>query len=838
LTAAAAASYCAIQFGGGNPFDLHASLLLLGAGAIAVMLTWVPDHPVFHERVTVWVALLFPAYVALQLIPIPTPILGLLDPARAAIAGSLGLVGAAPSSASITIAADKTWMHLPRVVGYTLTFLMAWQAARRFQRWPWAVAVPLIALGAGEAFVGLAQAAAGAKVSGTYGNKNHFAGLLEMTLPLALMIVVSAWRRAWPPRHRALELITMIGAGVAAIAMFAAIPLSLSRAGFLSMLGSLAVMTGVGLLPRATRWQRAGMIAAAPALALLALATLPTDNFIDSLGSLKNGDGRWPVILDSLRMFSDFPLFGIGLGTYYPGFLPYQTTTLDATWTSAHNDYLQYLNELGLMGVVFPAVVVGMVLHRAYRTTQREPGADSGFVALGCLGGLSAMLFHSTADFNMYVPANAMVFMFIAGIAMGTGGSAQPSGVEAVTGGRGWALRATCAALCAWLVFNSLAWLAFLQRYEADPGVETAFCRIGVCNYYATLAAAKSRYDDIAARMPPEELIALLPRDPAGGYNWIDLGESLEAHGRLDVANASFARGIELGPNIPYFLMRAAGFQLRQGNFTAGLPLMARSFQGSKGYEEAAFTAYQQLSIPVEDVLNLGLGSKRAAHAYLKALLRDGNVPFAEQTWHWLGEREWADDALAVEYVDGLIRTGEFERAFAAWTAHFGGADGDQERPVFNGGFERVTTDGPFDWRIQVQQGVKVSFDERVRSDGTRSVRVAFDGSTNVTSTGLSHAVFLPAGRFLLHAMIKTEAVTTREGVALSISGSGINVTTQARLGTSDWTPVDQEFDVPTGAGMLQISLIRNHSFRFDNQIAGTVWIDDVRITPVAGGTR
>lgn len=788
---------------------------------------------VSEDRVAIWAALLFPTYVALQLLPLPLPLLHLFNPARAAISDSLGLVTSIPSSASLTIASDKTWMHLPRVVGYALAFLAAINASLRFRHWPWMTAMPLILLGTAEAILGLSQSGAGVSVAGTYGSKNHFVGLLEMVFPLGLALALSVVQASRRRSFGALDVVTFLGAGAAALAMFIAIPLSLSRAGFLSMIGSLGVMAGVVVLPRATRWQRTGMIAAVPVLVAIVLAILPTEGLIASLGTLLQGDGRWPVAVDSLRMFADFPLFGIGLGTYYPGFLRYQTSALDTAWTTTHNDYLQFLNELGVVGVLFPAIVVTMVLHRTYRASQAGRDSASGFVALGCLGGLSAMLFHSVADFNMYVPANAMAFMYIAGIGLGSGAHAEAP--PRTTRPDSLVLRSAWVALCGWLMFNSVAWLSFLQRYEADPSAETAFCRVGVCNYYVALAATKARYDDLPARVPPEHLVSLLARDPAGGYNWIDLGESLEAHGRIDAARTAFARGLELGPNIPLFQMRTASFHLRQRDFRVGLPLMARSFVGNPTYEEAGFGVYQQHQVPLNDVLHFGLGSQRTAQAYLRKLLRDGNVDHAEKTWTWLVDKGWVDDQLAGDYVGGLVTARDFSRAASAWSEYH--ARSGRTRPEseynFNGGFEWDPASGPFDWNLRPTQGVKVTLDDAVKLAGARSARLEFDGTENVTGIGLTQGVWLPAGRYRLQAMVKTEGVTTREGVALAIEGPGINVSTESKVGTNDWAPVACEFDVPAEVGVVQLKVVRPRVFRFDNRIAGTAWIDQVSITKV-----
>ena len=51
-----------------------------------------------------------------------------------------------------------------------------------------------------------------------------------------------------------------------------------------------------------------------------------------------------------------------------------------------------------------------------YRKTQERFAAA---IYLGCIGGIVAILVHSLADFNLYIPANALVFTVTLALAAG-----------------------------------------------------------------------------------------------------------------------------------------------------------------------------------------------------------------------------------------------------------------------------------------------------------------------------------------------------------------------------------------------------------------------------------
>ena len=141
---------------------------------------------------------------------------------------------------------------------------------------------------------------------------------------------------------------------------------------------------------------------------------------IERFGGLAGDDaseGRLPIAKDALQLAAAYPLFGSGLGNFYPAILKYQTSGFGVAWVNAHNDYLQLLTELGVIGVLMPAFLIGAVLARAQPAARSASSIDARCLALGCVGSIAAILFHSVADFNMYVMANALVLAWIAGVA-------------------------------------------------------------------------------------------------------------------------------------------------------------------------------------------------------------------------------------------------------------------------------------------------------------------------------------------------------------------------------------------------------------------------------------
>jgi O-antigen ligase len=123
-----------------------------------------------------------------------------------------------------------------------------------------------------------------------------------------------------------------------------------------------------------------------------------------------NTDIRMKIDRDAVRMFSARPVLGWGLGTFadvYPQFRSFYTNSLV---NEAHNDYLQTLVETGILGFGVAMWLVVTAVRRAWQKTSNWPSDVNGILALAALLGISGILVHSLVDFNLEVPANAMLF--------------------------------------------------------------------------------------------------------------------------------------------------------------------------------------------------------------------------------------------------------------------------------------------------------------------------------------------------------------------------------------------------------------------------------------------
>ena len=249
-------------------------------------------------------------------------------------------------------------------------------------------------------------------IYGPYVNRNHYAGLMEMLVPFALALCFS--RRASAGKK--------LLAGFAALLMATSVFLSASRGGAASLIAELIFLgvIGSGLRKRAKLDWRMGLLFVAFVALLLWLDVGP---FLDRWKSFQ-GDlhgGRAAISRDGWRMFLQRPLLGWGLGAFpfvYPEFRSFYT---DYLINQAHNDYLQVLVETGALGAAAMVWFIVALYRRALgrlRAAAAKSAIDSGsLVRLAALTGCTGLLVHSFVDFNLHIPANAMLFFFLCAVA-------------------------------------------------------------------------------------------------------------------------------------------------------------------------------------------------------------------------------------------------------------------------------------------------------------------------------------------------------------------------------------------------------------------------------------
>ncbi len=278
---------------------------------------------------------------------------------------------------------------------------------------------------------------------GPFVNRNHFAGWMLMALPLAIgyfaALIASgthdhrgSWRErmVWFSSREANQAALV---GFAIVVMGLSLVMTLSRSGIACFLIALAI-SGIAVSrhqgKRSTRGATVGYLLF---VAILSASRVGIDAIVARFQIVDwTLEGRLFVWQDTLRIFHDFPWTGTGLYTYGTATLFYQTFKADSIhFEQAHNDYLQYLAEGGLLLVVPTLILIGLFV-REVRLRFREGLDDiTGYwLRLGAVTGLSAIALQEVVEFSLQIPANAALFVLLCAVAVRRPTDRRPHAAE------------------------------------------------------------------------------------------------------------------------------------------------------------------------------------------------------------------------------------------------------------------------------------------------------------------------------------------------------------------------------------------------------------------------
>ena len=246
---------------------------------------------------------------------------------------------------------------------------------------------------------------------GPYVNRNHFAGFAEMIIPVALVPLVLGKVR----RER------MFLVGILAVVPIVALFLSASRGGIVSFLVQMMVLFGLLLIRRVRG--RAVLVGGFVLLCgILLVSWLGVQQVLERFTTKQNLEvslaKRAAMRRDTFQIFLDHPIVGTGLGTLEAIYPPYDTLYDGKVVNHTHNDYLEALAETGILGGLCWLWFLGVVFRESLKGLQ-DLGASFGSVLnLTGLTACTGILVHSLVDFNLHIPANALLFFVSAHMAV------------------------------------------------------------------------------------------------------------------------------------------------------------------------------------------------------------------------------------------------------------------------------------------------------------------------------------------------------------------------------------------------------------------------------------
>jgi O-antigen ligase len=373
---------------------------------------------------------LFLLLVLLQMLPLPPALIKIISPKTYALRHALSFE---PSALSFRLSFVPFATKIELLKWLTLSglffFLLYWRHSNKDLTRLISI---IMLVGIAESLYGMLEFFSGghrilnldmgsqiSSVTGTFINRNYFAGYLLMVIPLSLGYFFSreAFQRGqfmgWRHRLSSLDGKTLLIAfGI--IVMILGLLFSASRMGIVSLLLSFSLSSF--LFRESQKGQKFSKTTVLIfGLALLWAVWIGLDVVISRFFTVSESfKERWMIWVNTFQIFKDFPVLGSGLGTFIHIFPVYRSFHIRGLVTHAENDFLQLGSEVGLIGIGLLFILFSFLFFKAVSAIRSFHSRDSKkYIGIGGIVGILALMFHSLVERNIQIPSNAFLYTFI-----------------------------------------------------------------------------------------------------------------------------------------------------------------------------------------------------------------------------------------------------------------------------------------------------------------------------------------------------------------------------------------------------------------------------------------
>lgn len=241
-------------------------------------------------------------------------------------------------------------------------------------------------------------------LSATYVNHNHFAGYLELAIPVTIALVF---------KKRALYLLLP---GLVIMSM--AFILTQSRGAWFSLLLSFFVMAAIFV--NKIRVNKKIIIMLFFIVIIAAsffyfgkdIISERLDSITEAEKTDTSAQTRFLIWRGTADLILHNPLVGCGIGDFVWAFPRFRPEGLNVQANFAHNDYLQAAAEIGVLAPLVMIWIFWTIVASVIKRDKIDP------IKIGCAAGILSLSLHGVVDFNFHIPANMLLFTVYAAILM------------------------------------------------------------------------------------------------------------------------------------------------------------------------------------------------------------------------------------------------------------------------------------------------------------------------------------------------------------------------------------------------------------------------------------
>ena len=410
-------------------FSIGGTLVLLNTSLLHQLYTK------YRTFIVLWV--IFLAWQLINIVPLPFALVEAIRPERVSYLlseqwGNQENVTSKWLSLSFDVGqSDVTFF---KSLAYCFLFFIALTLINSAKRLRYTLIV-ISAAGIFQAIYGALEVLSGIKYSlvfkqpvshiatGSYIYKNHYANFLMLCLSAAIGYLIASLHQdnTTSKRERLRRLVKFwlsnkVLFRIGIIIMVIALVMSRSRMGNSAFFIAMTITATLGLIYFKPRQK---------SYITLFISMLIIDILlVSSLFGLKQvqqrieqtnfaQESRDEVITDALPLLGEYGLIGTGGGTFYTVYPQFQSESIQHFYDHAHNEYLQFSIEFGVVGAFVLALLVLLCTKNALSAVRNRRHPLPRGTAFASIMATIGMALHSSVDFPLQAPANTAIFIVL-----------------------------------------------------------------------------------------------------------------------------------------------------------------------------------------------------------------------------------------------------------------------------------------------------------------------------------------------------------------------------------------------------------------------------------------
>jgi hypothetical protein len=351
---------------------------------------------------------------------------------------------------------------------------------------------------------------------------------------------------------------------------------------------------------------------------------------------------------------------------------------------------------------------------------------------------------------------------------------------------------------------------------------------------------ANSVKDDRSERNAGSEkkIETVVKLSPSDFRWWIELGRAREQVEDYDGAEKAFVQAANLAPDYTFTRWQLGNFYLRRNRSDEAFDELKKAAEKNNTYRDQVLSiAWDYFNQDTTKLEQIAADSPSIRAGLAKFYASKERAEDSLKIWNTLSEEEKQLNSDAAKVIARALYDKRFYRQAIEFVRQLEIEPDAQPQTIQNSGFEKPIGDNRevyFGWRVAPMEKMEIKLDPTQKYEGSRSLRVTFNGYMNPTLYNIYQFVAIqPAARYRLSFRLRTENLKSGGTPELEVYNANddksIATSPSFPVGTNDWQQIKIDFTAPSSAEAIGIRTIRAFCGN-ECPIVGTFWYDDFKL--------